>query len=249
MSANLNDLNTATEQGVCHAFKGDDCNAITLAAGPLAAATEKGICTNTPNPNLHADQALLFCARADVPPRMLLEDNTSTSTVEGALRVNDLTVAMVVDRDGNSMLNGKLADAPSCFATGTPGNADCDLFGVCMDLNFNFNMQFQTCSDGKPGFQNQFTSIQILNREPGVVCSGTSATANDNQLLSQAAGDDVVTIDLTSRAQNFAPPVCGAGLELAGLLGCSNPSLFTIDTDGAITFKDYIGITCDVIKK
>jgi hypothetical protein len=248
MSALVNDLNTATEQGVCHAFRGDDCNTIALAAGPLAAATEKAVCTNTPNPNLHANDALLFCARADVPPRMLLEDNTSTSAVEAALRVNDLAVAMVVDRNGDHQLVGPLADAPSCFAAGAPTNGDCDLFGVCMDLNLNFNMQFQTCTDGKPGFKNQFTSIQILNREPGVVCSGSSNTANDTQLLNQSATDDTVTIDLTSRAQDFAPPVCGAGLELAGLLSCDSPTLFTMDTDAPSTFKDYIGITCNVKK-
>ena len=247
MSALVNDLNTATEQGVCHAYKAADCNAIPLAAGPLAALTERNTCANTRNPNLHADQHLLFCARQDIPPRLLLEDNTSTSTVESALRLNDLTVAMLVDR-GDPGLTGALAETPSCFATGASTAGDCNLLGVCMDLNFNFNMQFETCADGKPGFRNQFTSIQILNREPGVVCGGSSTAAQDGDVLDQAATDETVTIDLTARAEDFAPPVCGAGLSMGGFVTCKTPTLFTMNTDGSPTFKDYIGITCLVEK-
>ena len=48
---------------------------------------------------------------------------------------------------------------------------------ILVDLNFNFNMAFETCSDGKPGFRNNFQSVQILTREAGAVCGGTSGPA------------------------------------------------------------------------
>jgi hypothetical protein len=238
-------LHTATAQGICHAYQGNNCNEIPLGPGLLASATEKAVCNNTPSPNLHASQPLLFCARQDVPPRMLLTDNPATSPVEASLRLNDLGVAMVVDRNGNSTLDGVLADLPTCFANGVPNNGDCNLFGACMDLNLNFEMQFQTC-EGRPGFRNQFINLQILNREPGVVCSGSSATADDSTLLAQASTDETVTIDLTNRATEFAPPVCGAGMDLGGFVACDNPALFTIDAGGSTAFRDYIAITCEV---
>jgi hypothetical protein len=238
-------LHTATAQGICHAYQGNNCNEIPLGPGLVAAATEKAVCNNTPSPNLHASQPLLFCARQDVPPRMLLTDNPATSPVEASLRLNDLAVAMIVDRNGDSTLDGVLADLPTCFANGVPNNGDCNLFGACMDLNLNFEMQFQTC-DGRPGFRNQFINLQILNREPGVVCSGSSATADDSTLLTQASTDETVTIDLTNRATEFAPPVCGAGMDLGGFVACDNPALFTIDAGGSTAFRDYIAITCQV---
>lgn len=246
MPADANGVLTATAQGVCHAYKGDNCNALPLPATLLASITEKTVCANTPNPNLRSDQALLFCARADIPPRMLLEDNSSTSAVEAALRVNDLSVAMVVDRDGSGNIPGPLADVGGCFANGAPTNVDCNMFASCIDLNFNFNMQFQQCEDGKPGFKNQFTSIQVLNRQAGAVCGGTTNVATDSTVVDSSSTDSVVTIDLTDRAEQFAPPVCGAGLTLGGFVSCDLPTLLAINSDSSPALKDYIAITCKI---
>jgi hypothetical protein len=243
-----NGVNTASAQGVCHAYRGDNCNTLPLQGGLLAAAAEKAVCANTPNPNLRSDQALLFCANADVPPRMLLEDNTSTTAVEAALRVNDLSVAMIVDRDTTGNVDGPIANVASCFGKDAPTNIDCNLFASCVDLNFNFNMQFQTCNDGKPGFLNQFTSIQILNREAGVVCGGTSNMSTDSTVVNASSSDEAVTIDLTGRAQQFAPPVCGAGLSMGGFVTCDLPTLLAIESDGNPALKDYIAITCKINK-
>ncbi len=248
MPADPNNVLAASAQGVCHAYKGDNCNALPLFGGLLSNAAEKTLCSNTPNPNLHSDQPLLFCAKADIPPRMLLEDNVSTSAVEAALRVNDLSVAMIIDKDGTGNIAGPLADVQGCFAANAPTNADCNLFASCVDLNFNFNMAFQTCPDGKPGFTNNFTSIQILNREAGAVCGGTTGVSPDSTVVSTSSSDEAVTIDLTSRAQQFAPPICGAGLTMGGFVTCDLPTLIAIDSDGNPALKDYIGITCAVKK-
>jgi hypothetical protein len=248
MPDDANGVLTASAQGVCHAYRGDNCNALPLQGGLLAQAAEKFLCNNTPNPNINSTQPVLFCAKADIPPRMLLQDNASTSAVEATLRVNDLGVAMIVDRNGTGTIEAPLAELPGCFANGVPTVGDCNMFSSCMDLNFNFNMQFQTCSDGKPGFQNQFTSVQILNREAGLVCSGNSAATSDATVVGAAAEDSTVTIDLTSRAQQFAPPVCGAGLTMGGFVSCDAPSLLAIETGGSPALKDYIAITCDVKK-
>ena len=121
----------------------------------------------------------MFCTQADVPPRMLFPgDNSLTSSVPAALRVNDLSVALVVDRDGTPGFpppGGLLADAQGCFKQGANTSADCNLLAACLDINLNFNVGFQTCADGKPGFKSSFSSIQILNREVGMVCGGSGA--------------------------------------------------------------------------
>ncbi len=249
MSSDPNDINTATEQGICHAFKGDNCNALVLPAGPIAAATEKAACTVTPNPNLHANQSLLFCTRQDVPPRMLLEDATSTTAVESSLRLNDLSVALVVDKTGDAAIDGALADVTPCFGAGVNTAVDCNLFAVCLDVNLNFDMQFQQCTDPvtselKPGFYSNFKTIQLLNRQAGAVCGGASAATTDSALVDGAATDDTVTIDLGKNATDFSPPVCGAGLTLGGFVSCQQAKLITINTDASPALKDYIAITC-----
>jgi hypothetical protein len=217
---------------VCHAFQGANCNAIPLPAGPIAAGVEKATCTSTPNPNLQASQSLLFCTRQDVPPRMLLEDATSSTAIEAALRLNDLSVALVVGKTGGG-LGGVLADTPQCFGRGVNTAVDCKLFAVCLDLNLNFDMEFETCQDGKPGFVSKFKNLQVLNRQPGLVCGGSSSATTDSSLLEGTSTDETVTLDLGNKATDFSPPICGAGLTLGGFVTCTSPSLITINTDAS----------------
>ncbi|HEU4401344.1 MAG TPA: putative metal-binding motif-containing protein, partial [Candidatus Polarisedimenticolia bacterium] len=200
---------TALVQGICHGVRGDDCE---LQSGPTASATnieqgtchgvkgdacatiavtglgieERLACNATPNLNLNSATKLLFCVKQEVPPRLLIQDNPATAPVETALRLNDLSVAMVADR-GNNGLDGELSSVPKCFASGAPTTGDCNLFAACLDLNFLTNLQFQTCSDGKPGIVTAFQGIQVLSRVPGVVCGG--ATSADDGLVAGTAAE------------------------------------------------------------
>jgi hypothetical protein len=239
---------TATGQGICHGVKGDTCSSIPTTFG--TALVEQGACNVTPNFNLHATQPLLFCTQEDIPPRMLFAgDNSLTSSVPASLRLNDLSVALVVDRDGTAgfpLPGGVLADAQGCFKQGGDTSADCNLLAACLDLNLNFNVGFQTCSDGKPGFRSHFDQIQILNREVGMVCGGSGAPTSDSLALNQTSTDDTVTIQIGQQAADLSPDICGAGLNLGGFLTCQSPQLLAIEADGSTQLKDYLAITCNV---
>jgi hypothetical protein len=230
----------AIKQGACHGVKGDNCNTIPLPGGPLAAATEKSTCTATPRLGLEAGQAILICTRQDIPPRMVFPNAGSPTQVAASLRLNDLSVAMVVDRQGDD-LDDALESLPECFVPGAPIVGDCRLMATCLDINYNFTLAFQTCTDGKPGIASTFNNIQILNREAGVLCSGGGPTGDAATAIAQAAGDDVVTIELGSKAEDLSPPICMAGLSLGGFVDCATPGLFTI---GGGAFRDYLGVTC-----
>jgi len=167
------------------------------------------------------------------------------SPVNTAMRLKALSVALILVSNDNG-LDGDLADTPQCFATGAPRVGDCALTEACLDMNFNFDMQFQTCSDGKPGFLSKFKEVQILNRQAGVVCGGGGLATDDTSVLGKTSTDDIVTITLPKQAQDFAPPICAQGLDLAQFVTCSTPKLFTIETDGNNAFKDYLGVTCKI---
>lgn len=240
-------LQTATAQGICHGVQGDTCSGIPTTFG--TALVEIGACNITPDFNLHADQNLLFCTQAVVPPRMMFPgDNTLTSSVDAELRVKDLSVALVVDRDGAPgfpPLGGVLADAQSCFKQDGNTAADCNLLAACLDINLDFNVGFQTCSDGKPGFKSGFEALHILNQQIGMVCGGNAPTADDD-VIDETSTDQTVTIQLGQNAQQFSPDICGAGLDLGGFLQCQSPSLLAIETGGSTALKDYLAITCNV---
>jgi len=243
-----NALLTATGQGICHGAQGDTCSGIPTQFG--TALVEIAACNVTPDFNLHASQGLLFCTQEDIPPRMLFPgDNSLTSSVPSSLRLNDLSVALVVDRDGTPGFpppGGMLADAQGCFKQGADTTADCNLLAACLDINLNFNVGFQTCADGKPGFRSTFNTIQVLNREVGMVCGGSGAPADDGVVLNETSTDDTVTIQIGQQAGQLSPDICGAGMDLGGFVTCQSPQLLAIESDGSAALKDYLAITCNV---
>ncbi len=235
------DLLTNTGQGACHGIKGDNCSTIPVTGFGIV---ERTACNVSPHPNLQASTGLMFCVKTEIPPRLLITDNDATDPVETTLRLDDLSIALVIDRQTPGLDGGVLETVPNCFGTGSSTATDCKLFGVCLDLNFLTDMQFQTCSDGKPGFVTHFDGIQVLNRQSGVVCGGGSA--GSDQLVTGTAAEDS-TIDLLgTKVQAFTPPVCTKGLTLGGFVTFVNPRLISVETDGNTDFKDYLGLTGDI---
>lgn len=208
-------------------------------------AAQYGACALTPYFNLKQDQSLLFCAKGAVPPRMVFPNSGAPGgLVPTALRVNDFSVSLVIDRTGGGV-ESPVPSLPGCFGAAT--TSDCNVFSSCLDLNLNFGMQFLTCSDGKPGFKAQFDSIQIVNRDIGVVCSGATSPTTDAEVL-DASSDDTITIPIASNAGQLSPDICGAGLDL-GLgqaISCTTPQILSLEADGDPALKDFLGVTCTI---
>jgi hypothetical protein len=237
---------TATEQGVCYGTQGlpsgETCSSV--AGGNL---TLWAACNVTPNYNLRASQPLLFCAKGDVPPRMLFPDSPGTlSAVPAALRIPSLSVSLIVDRNQDHQVNGDFQSAPGCFTQGASTSADCNIFLSCLDLNLDFSMSFETCSDNKPGFVSTFKDIQVLNRQVGTVCGGATSPTSDSNVLGQSSSD-TITIPLGQNGASFAPPICGVGLDLGGFVQCTNPGILSIRSENMFPeSRDYLAITCNV---
>jgi len=172
--------------------------------------------------------------------------NTGTAgdSIPTALRLNDFSVSLVTDRTKNNTPDAPLATLPNCFG----GNlaSDCNVFSACLDLNMNFAMNNNVvCPDNKPGFKAVFDSIQVVTRDIGVVCSGSTSPTTDSQVLSTSS-DSTITIPLGQNAGTVSPDICGAGLNLAGIVECATPQIVSIEADGLNEFKDYLGITCKI---
>jgi hypothetical protein len=246
------------EKATCEAVKGTACNTLPLgqpiacgvanatkqAVDALLRTAEQQACEQTPSLGISASDKLLFCSRADVPPTFKLMDNPATSAVETALRLNDLSMAIVVDRDGGG-LNGELATTPSCFVAGAPTVGDCALLLSCLDININSSMQIasgDTCG-GKPGFQTKINEVQLLNRQSGVVCGGNLPAGDDSTLVDNSAtGNESIEV-LKQQGEDFSPPICADGLTLGGFVNFQDPKLIAVKTSGNPLFQDFVGLT------
>lgn len=248
-------LITAVLQGTCHGWKGDDCSTIP-ADNPLI---EKGACNNAKSKlqslNISSTTPLLLCVKQDNPPNFLIMDDGSTDPVETVLRLNDLSVAVLLDRGSAGFDGTQLSSIPKCFDPNAQTNTtgDCLGFAMCLDLDLLTEMSFETCTDGKPGLAISFKNILVTDRVAGMVCGG--APPADDDLLAQTAADsDPVNIDLTGNVEDFTPPICAEGLDLGGFvegLDVSSVKVIAIDAAGGqeSPFQDYLGITGNVQPK
>ena len=84
-----------------------------------------------------------------------------------------------------------------------------------------------------------------MTREIGVVCSGGTTASTDSAVLSTSS-DNTITIPLGQNAGAISPPICGVGLNLAGIVTCDQAQIASIEADGLTEFKDYLGITCKI---
>jgi hypothetical protein len=237
---------TASEQGECYGAQGLPAgqSCATVANGNLL---EWGVCSITPDYNLHADQPLLFCAQADVPPVMLIQpNNPGTGTaVNSVLHIPSLSVALLIQRDVGEPVPGPFAsNVPGCFTEGSNA-VDCNVFEACLDLNLDFSMGFQTCSqDNNPGFSAGFQQIQLVNRSVGTVCGGSTTPTSDSNILATSSNNQI-TIPLGQNGAQFAPPICGVGLNLGGFVQCTNPGIVAMGNTYPQS-ADYLAITCQI---
>src|SRR5262245_33603288 len=268
------DVANGLARGYCHAIKGDNCNTLSFAGNPDVnlSSTERGVCDGasgatcsqvfggdlvrlaacsiTPNFNLHANQNIMFCAKADIP-RMEFPVGAPAGQVPTDLQINDISVSLVLDRGPNgspdNAVNGSLADLPGCFS-GTQTGTDCNIFSACLDVNMTFNMNTlqpgnTVCEDGKPGFQASFSGLLPVFRKIGEVCAGGSSPTDDQDVLDTASNQDAVTKPIGENAAFFAPPICGAGL-VTPLFTCDNVAILGLDVAADPNFKEFLAVTC-----
>ena len=119
------------------------------------------------------------------------------------IRLNDLSVAVLLDRNSDGYDGGQLSTVSNCLDPNASAStaADCLGYGMCLDLNLLSRTQFETCSDDNPGLATQINAIQITDRISGMVCGGVPP-ADDDLLAQSAADSDPVTIDLTGNVED-----------------------------------------------
>ena len=228
-NGDLTSLLTGTIRGVCHGAKPDvapvnDTQCLFTAPNdpdPVAGVTEIATCFATELLQLQTISPasnVMFCAKGDIPV-MRLPTNPTGVTAELAL--NDISVSLIVDRDGNGKVDDLINSLPGCFSGDRP-TLDCNIVAACLDINFTFETQNIVCDlDQKPGFRFAFQNFLPNIRKVGEVCSGTTPPpSNDEKVIESSNNQPVLTGPLATQSGAFSPPICGVNLDFGGLFTC-----------------------------
>jgi hypothetical protein len=256
----------ATVQGMCHAIRDANCNALTgdtqgLTNAKVGACTgfsggdctvlnlgAKIICNAVPARDISFDDSVLFCARQDMEPRLLFaDDDASDNTVDTDLLLNDLNVVLAIDK-GNNGYTGELEALQGCFGEEGDAAPDCLLYATCLDLTLKTKMGIDnsTCAPNQTGFVFALKPNGVITSgvQAGVMCSAATTAADDEVIADSAESTTIDTV--AASAEAFTPPFCADGLSLGGVLDftSADAKMFAITTDEATEgFADFLFLT------
>jgi hypothetical protein len=256
----------ATVQGICHAIRGANCGTLTgstqgLTNAKVGACTgfsggdctvlnlgAKIVCNAVPARDISFDDSVLFCARQDMEPRLLFQDDdASDHTVDTDLLLNDLNVVLAIDK-GNNGYTGELEALQGCFGEEGDAAPDCLLYATCLDLTLKTTMGIDnsTCAPNQTGFVFALKPDGVIPSgvQAGVMCSAATTAADDEVIADSAESTTIDTV--ADSAQAFTPPFCADGLTLGGVLDFTSAGakMFAITTDEATEgFADFLFLT------
>jgi len=240
---NCDTLDTPLKRGKCKGAKGYDCSSLPVG--------EKTSCDNAKadfsNNNITTNTNVLFCARRGIAPRLLIEDDTTTSdAVEARLHMNDLKVTAVLDKNNDNQLGGTFVTTSQCFALASDKTSDCRWGAGCFDFDLATDMTLQM-ANGKPLIVP--TVGGVVGDPAGALCGGDQSFGGIGDLLSQAGASDPLTVieaNLTSLSSVFQTD----GLDLGGFVQFTGtPKLIAIETadqSDCPTCQEYIGVTGNI---
>ena len=192
--------------------------------------------------NLTGSTPIVLHARSDVPPRLLIQDDPLTDSVEVSARLNDISVAMIADRNENG-LDGELSSVPKCFGTAAPTSGDCSLFSACLDLIVPASLDLEV-PGGVPTILTDVGDFVVNDLQTGIVC-GAAFSSGDDDIVDEATASAIVE-SLLNALDPAVPPLAAEGFDLGGFVTLENPRLIAVDTDGDTSFQDFIGVTADI---
>ncbi len=203
--------------------------------------------------NVGPDTQTILKAKIDEAPKLLIDDDPEcpagagpndpcrTSPVEVKLHISNLTIAMIADRNNNSLVDGDAATLADCnfselnsdnilelenAAAGTV-STDCLLFKHCLKVDVNFSMGVED-HNGKPRIKMDFGGIDRENTG-GYQCGGPQSLPELN-FFNDRAGRDGSLDQLEGDMRDNTPRMAPDGLDLGGNIAFTLDRILAIRT-------------------
>ncbi len=189
--------------------------------------------------NVRPDTQMIIRAKIDEAPKVLIDDDPEcppgaaandpcrTTPVDLKLHISNATIAMIADRNNNSLVDGDEATLPVCnFSELNADNllelenepagtiaTDCLMFLHCLKIDVNFAIGMEEVN-GRKRMKLNFNGIDRENTG-GYQCGG-SQSLPELDFFNDRAGRDGTFDLLEGNIRDNTPPMAPEGAELGG---------------------------------
>jgi len=212
------------------------------------------------NTNIILGTTLILTGRVSNPPKLLIDDNPATDPVEVILQYDQISIALIADRDGDGMLDPSdtleslsactFGDLDAEFGTQSTSQTPCKLWETCLTARLNLSLEVIENDRGRPRIKFNFEG---LDREVpfGVQCGGGYETPDLDFFNGEAGRTETMDL-LEDRLGDSTPPLDADGMELGRAVLFQKDRIVAIETQPAAQddgFQDYIGVTGFIVPR
>ncbi len=222
--------------GFCVAINGQPCSTAPPGTGQLACESAAKLLDEL---NLDPTTPILLHGRLDIAPTFYAFRSQGVDSIIAYLRLTEVYVGVLADRDGDGLVSDDYGSYPSCFgnpATDTP----CVLFGGCFDVNFAVQMTLSTPGN-IPQLDFEVVNVQLSN---ATGCEGGTITPGDLSGLEDIFAGMVFAL-IEQHVNGNLPTLRLEGLDFDGVVYLPNLQVLTYGNQYDLIFEDFFGITAD----
>lgn len=192
--------------------------------------------------------AVHIIARLLNPPKIHIDDDPATANrVECLFRYDQISFALIADRDADRMtLNGSADTVPACFGLDPSTVTECALWRSCLNVDARMSMERGSFMkpDGKtvPSILIVFDSLSY-ELSTGVICGG--ATTEPDDLITGTFELPLMDF-LADKLRQNTPELATEGLSFGGHATFSIDAELISISNSPSDFADYLAITADI---
>jgi len=224
--------------GLCEAFKGTTCTTIPVLVERAACAAAMAVLGAV---NISGETTILLQGRVDVPPKLFVFQAVQ-NVLTVYIRLSQVYVGIVADRDGDGEFGGDYTSLPSCLAGNLGTTTECAIWGACFDVTFTATMTLDVLPDGSATLSLGLTAADLST---ATGCSGGTITPGGVSGL-EAVFEGPVFALIRDYVNNNVPPLALQGLDFGGIITLQDLRPITYGNDFDPMFEDAFGVTADV---
>jgi len=235
LPADCGTLDPASE-GFCAALKGTPCGSFPPASDEFAGCLAGQALVNIYN--ISASTPVIGYAQLNIPPRLLVQQQTSPTQVAVVVRAAQVQVGLIADRNEDGQAAQPYSTVPSCSTPAAIGTTfDCNYRQACVDVNFFATLTLQA----GPAVSINVNQIVVTN---GISCGGGMLSASELAIANTLANGPVLA-QIQAQLNANVNPIQLNGLDFGGYVILNNLQLLTVENGDDPAWDDYFGITAD----
>ncbi len=224
------------QEGQCEAVKGTNCFSLPMTPEGYCLVTEGlldtlGVTGSTP---------LALHAEVEIGPKFQALETPNQNQIDVVMRLSQLRIDAVLDRDGDGIVTGPFTTIPACFGGNSGTGTQCSLGSLCYDATLHLRFTLIGAGDSR---QLVF-DVTDFELSTATGCAGSVNFPGGLSAIDEVFASQVFDL-IQQLVEDNVPPLDLGGLTFDNIIILENLRTITHGNQHDPDFEDYFGLSAD----